>query len=183
MLKLVVGAFLLAQTVVQLFLDGKFRIHYQEHDPITWGNVAYDRICQGLKRITTGEWPIIRFSSSPHHPFSVYRYLTFAVPKTCTYAYHDVGDIGYFMDRTLYDILGLNDKEIAHDPRPYPRRATYGKPFYDLLIKRNTDIFLFTKWCYESPLTEITPFRGHDRFYLTQQFQSKYAFTNIITPF
>lgn len=143
----------------------------------------FNRIKEGVKNISLRRWPVLNDSFAPDSTPAISRYLTFSLPKNTTFAYGDIGSIGYYLDRIIYDTFGLNDKEIAHDPLFFPRHHNWGKLRFDILHRRNTDVFLGTKWGIAIPHEEFPIKAVAEAYFKTMQFQKDYEFTNLVGPF
>jgi len=127
-----VAAFVLTQTMFespsQLFGPGP---------KVRW--TISDKLQKGTENLRTRRWPVLDRDSLAKADL---RFLAETFPKDSTYAHEDVGFVGLMLDRTLYDIYGLNDREIAHSPSLDTRRQkVWGKHRIDLVYNRGPDVF------------------------------------------
>jgi hypothetical protein len=110
--------------------------------------------------------------------------------KTLTVAATTIGAISYFSEVTLIDMLGLTDKEVAHNPKPIPEISANSEIGWkernynvDYVLSRKPDYIYFSTGVKPSAYAERGLFTSDEfiKYYYPSYFTIKeYNFTDCI---
>jgi hypothetical protein len=98
-------------------------------------------IAVGLRNLWSGEWPL-RKSNYEHWNAAASRRLGELLRPGLRVAATDVGALAYFSHLEILDAQGLNDREIAHLPKPVGLANLWGVEHWEIAVARGIDVIV-----------------------------------------
>jgi hypothetical protein len=97
-------------------------------------------VAGGLLNLSSGKWPVGKSNYAQWNAAS--RHLGEILRPDVTVAATDVGALAYYSRLKILDAQGLNDREIAHIPKPPGDANVWGVEHWEVVVARGAQVIV-----------------------------------------